>query len=740
MNTQVESEKSGVVARLITFAADSRTGTLLVSGLITTLMMRNYIWPLNSLLYTVGIKGQDVDQMVWNLWFANEAITSGHSPFHTNLLYYPLGANLAHHTLAAGFFPLTFLVKKLSGNDPLYPIYSFKIIILVSFTLILWLSYLTLREMGLSRWSSLIPAIGYAFSDFYVLHVIHINHLAGFFIPLTALFLVRAYKQPASANVPIAAVTAAISIYFTEFSAFIVMAIFLFALAASLTGSGRRTLVERLRAAGTRRLAVAAIVYLIIVAPFLFNLSRDHVRKPPHDEQSLYSANLAGFFIPGQEKDQEELHGAPLTTPLYGTAFVPLDSRITVGVGGFETFVGFPVLLLGLIALAISRPKLAWLSAATGLVFFLLSLGPTLKVFGTDTGVPMPYAALMKVPPFDSGRTPVRFEVMALFFLMIVAACGASWLEARLSTRFGRRWSWVAMLFLFTWTTAEAYMPQARRPRFAPPAALSQIPPGPVFNLPPIQWDGYAAMLQTFHHQPISTGYLARNSELQWARFTELKTAFDKGTSFCDYLQKAGFRTVIIAPESVFLPYRYSMVPLDLSRCPIKIIDLRASGENSDAPKNYPPYRLGTRVDFGSVEAEQYLWYGWSGREVLSHWTSRGRAALIFSLETPPSGHRVTLSIFGTPFLAPGQLNSQRVTVKLNDEQIADWSLRNSEPELHSIEVPVSALRDRNVLTFILPDATSPQALEISEDRRLLGFNLQWISLAETAPGSKTEK
>ena len=62
---------------------------------------------------------------------------SGHSPFGTNLLFYPLGANLAHHTLAAGFFPLTFLVKKLSGNDPLYPFYAFKIIILFSFTLIL---------------------------------------------------------------------------------------------------------------------------------------------------------------------------------------------------------------------------------------------------------------------------------------------------------------------------------------------------------------------------------------------------------------------------------------------------------------------------------------------------------------------------------------------------------------------------------------------------------------------------
>ena len=150
--------------RLILFA-DSKPGTLLLAFLFTLVMIHNYLFPLNSLLYTTGIKGQDCGQMIWNIWFSNEAITSGHSPFSTNLLFYPLGANLAHHTLAAGFFPVTFLVKKLSGNDPMYPFYAFKIIILLSFTLILWLSYLTLPELGLTRWVALIPATAYAFSD-----------------------------------------------------------------------------------------------------------------------------------------------------------------------------------------------------------------------------------------------------------------------------------------------------------------------------------------------------------------------------------------------------------------------------------------------------------------------------------------------------------------------------------------------------------------------------------------------
>ena len=62
----------------------------------------------------------------------------------------------------------------------------------------------------------------------------------------------------------------------------------------------------------------AAAIFLFIVAPFSINLFRDKIVNPPPDEPSHYSANLAGFFIPGQDRDQAELYGAPFTTPLYG--------------------------------------------------------------------------------------------------------------------------------------------------------------------------------------------------------------------------------------------------------------------------------------------------------------------------------------------------------------------------------------------------------------------------------------
>jgi hypothetical protein len=351
----------------------------------------------------------------------------------------------------------------------------------------------------------------------------------------------------------------------------------------------------------------------------------------------------------------------------------------------------------------------------------------------------MPYSVLMKIPPFDTGRTPVRFVAMGLFFLMLVAAIGLSWAENFVAARWGQRWARLVMFLLCVWTIAEVYSPTQRRPPFVPPPGLSKVIAGSVLNLPPVQWDGYAAMLQTFHHQPIATGYLARNNAAQWAQFAAFKTAFDKGGApFCEYVKSKGFRSVIIAPDSVTMPYQFSMSPLELSHCSLNIVDLRDRGpgpfglvesDSSERPVDYPLYTQGTRLHFGTAAVDRYLWYGWSGREVFSHWTDRGQATLIFALNPEGQQHKVSLRIFGAPYLAPGKLDAQRVIVKLNDQQVANWLLTSAEPQEQSIEIPASALRDKNILTFIVPDAASPKSLGVSEDVRLLGFNVQWIEI-----------
>jgi hypothetical protein len=174
----------------------------------------------------------------------------------------------------------------------------------------------------------------------------------------------------------------------------------------------------------------------------------------------------------------------------------------------------------------------------------------------------------------------------------------------------------------------------------------------------------------------------------------------------------------------------------------LPVVDLREQGslmpnhpnfvirERREEPVDYPLLAPQTRLKFSSEEAEKYLWYGWSGREILSHWTDCGKAALVFSVtDQMKSQGKVKLKIFGGPFIAPGKVDSQRIIIELNDQRIAEWTLNKPEPEERVIEIPAGLLRDKNALVLRLPDAASPRSLGTSEDSRLLGFNVQWIEV-----------
>ena len=720
-------KRGGKAVERVRGYAESGWVAFLLCLVFTLAMVYHYVVPLNALPFTEGIKGNDCGQMVWNLWFVSESITSGRNPYATGLIYYPLGTRLAHHTLAAGFFPVTFLVKQLSGGSRLYPFYAYRIIILLSLTLILYCSYRYLRGLGFDRWAAAIPAVAYAFSNFYMEHVLHLNHLAGFFIPLAALCLVRLYRKPTTTNIVCAALVSSSVVYFTEFALYIYMSLLLLTLILYLTRGGRKIVRERVHLVGFRRILLALTIFLLIIAPFIANLSEDRVLKPTREESSFYSSNLAAFFIPVKGQ-----------TPLYGDTFAPLSSRMTAGLGEPGVFISFPLMAFGLVALIKSRRRLVRISALLSLFFFVLSLGPTLKVFSVDTGVPMPYTLLMRVPPFDLSRTPVRFVVMGLFFLMIVAAQGVGWTGDAVVGRWGTRWRTAMMSALLIWTIAEAHSPMTRRKPFVPPQGVQRIVPGPVLNLPLLRNDGYAAMLQIFHHQPVVTGYLARYTEAQWGQFAELERLFKKGgAQFCDGVANIGARNIILGPENMVITAP-SIAPLELSRCPINVVDLREwdahssgpSGEfdrgKAERPGHFPLYVWGERIDLRDAQSDKYLWYGWSGREPAFRWTDGDSAAFVFALaETRPSLLRIKLG----PFLAPGKLDEQRAGVELNGRTIATLRLRDAAPKEYQVALPGDLLRDKNVLTFALPDAESPRALKISDDSRLLGINVEWLEI-----------
>jgi hypothetical protein len=172
------------------------------------------------------------------------------------------------------------------------------------------------------------------------------------------------------------------------------------------------------------------------------------------------------------------------------------------------------------------------------------------------------------------GRAPVRFIVMALFFWMIVAAYGLQWLNDVILTRYGPCLVAILMALIFLWTAAEIYSPTPAQLPYEIPPQITQIVHGPVIELPLRFHDGWGLLLQTFHHQPLATGEVSRNSALQQAHFETLRNYYAEAlqSGSCQRFIEMGFRNIIIhgnVPDDVVQGLTHS------SQCPINIVDLR---------------------------------------------------------------------------------------------------------------------------------------------------------------------
>ena len=143
-------------------------------------------------------------------------------------------------------------------------------------------------------------------------------------------------------------------------------------------------------------------------------------------------------------------------------------------------------------------------------------------------------------------------------------------------------------------------------------------------------------------------------------------------------------------------------------------------------PTSIPLIETETLIDFSTREADKYLWYGWSNRETRFRWTDARQATFIFALKEVKD---TLLQMKLGPFLAPGKLSQQRVTVSLNGQAIGTITLKEEATHAYELMLPQDKLQHRNVLAFDLPDAASPSSLSISDDHRLLGLRMEWILL-----------
>ncbi len=480
-------------------------------------------WPLARVLGS-AIPGDSFDgwQNYWNLWWVKVALLVQHaSPYYTDLLYYPSGVSLWFQTLNI-FNGITFLPVQLAGNL----FWAYNAVVLFSFTTAGFGAYLlglyALRRAGVRPGPGLqagafLAGVIFTFSPFHFAHLLgHMQVFSLQFIPFFVLYLLRALEQRSEVRDQRSEVGGQRSEVRDQRSDRNALMAALFLILAALCDwyfalyLGFFTLVVLVwlalrRQLHWRHLLTLAIIFgltLLVTAPLLAPMVIESLRydfmKPPPGQIVQLSGDVAGFFIPSGQHSLWGEWAAALRAPLSAS---PSENTI----------------YLGIVALALAafgvwrwRSRLGlWLLALV--VFAIFALGPVLHLYGRITGIPLPYALVLKLPFVNIARTVARYDLLVMLSLGVLAGGGLAALVGRLHT--SRSGLGLAAALILLVLLDFAPLPYPISPPDTPDfyrTLAADTRSGGVMNLP-MEWDrpGYL-LYQTVHGKPMTAGYISR--------------------------------------------------------------------------------------------------------------------------------------------------------------------------------------------------------------------------------------
>jgi hypothetical protein len=461
--------------------------------------------------------GGDGASFLWSYWSFPRAVTRLDNPFETDLLFHPIGSSLAFHTNtpleAMVIAPLALVV-----GEPL----AVNLALLGAVFLSGVGGYLLALHQTGSRRASFVAGVAFAFTPWVhgrLLAHHNLTHTWVLAFGLLALFMLYERPTPTRRRALTFGATVALTLLTdTYFAAFLLLSTGVVAL-----WRWRQTFTRVM----VLRLVQAAVMTTVSASPLLVSMVAT-VRRRDLDP-------LRGWG--GAQIDSTDLLSWVVPSPhhrWWGTQFAPLS--LEVGSGERVAYPGLIILVLGVAGavIALRRRRGAWV-ALFG-TFFVLSLGPFLKVngvvgdrfelLGERFSVPLPYMAIRAVPVVNGLRIPGRFSIVAILALAVLAAFAM----ARLM-RSRPRLSWpVSTLVLSVLIVEILPVPYRLEDRPVPVAyhSVRSHPEDSAVLEIPMQWrDGFGIIgdntagrdntiflhYATRHGKPLVNGFVARYSK-----------------------------------------------------------------------------------------------------------------------------------------------------------------------------------------------------------------------------------
>jgi hypothetical protein len=450
-------------------------GVFAFLGLVTILLT----WPIAVSLNSSFTTHPDYFSNLWNIWWVRKSLFElGSSPYWTDFLFFPDGVSLALHTLSfANSIPGALLSYAVGLQA------AFNMLTVAHFWLSAWAFYLLAHYLTGSRLGSLLGGIVYAFCPFHYYYLPMINIVSMESLPLAALFFMKTYREGGAGNF----LAAAASTVLTAVSCWYYLP-YVVLLAGGLVACGRLWAPETPLLTGARRVVAAGITGGILLIPLAWPLVS------------------AALFASAELPRRIDLYGLTRGHDLLGFAWLGPPGWMILS---WPSVLGYSGLLLVALGFHEVRKQKTWLIVLGA--SWLLGQGASLQVGGAETGLPLPYAALMELPVLGMLRNPDRMFI--LIELAFAALCAYAWkgIADRIASRPLRALAWMALAALLSLELSAAPLrnfTQRCSPYFAElakdpgVAALMELPPagGPI--------EGRYNLCQTIHGKKIPQGYV----------------------------------------------------------------------------------------------------------------------------------------------------------------------------------------------------------------------------------------
>lgn len=734
------------------FSARRETGILL-AYLVLTLVL-TYPLVLHFTTHVAG-DGSDDPALAWNLWWVPYALLhAGASPIYTNFMFYPIGLNLGFYTLT---YLNAFLALPVQFTFGLVPAANVNLVL--SFTLsgfgaYLLVTYLLRRsraragERGnefIVNVSAFVAGLLYAFSSnkFLYASLGQFNIASSQWIPFYILFLLKIFDSPKPPLrygflLGLFLLAQALSEFiFASFLILFTLAYFLYWLV---------TIRFRIQNYKSQiiQLVVAALLFLVCMSPILAAMFSDLLTEGDFIQQGLgfsniFSADVLGFIVPSH------LH------PLFGA----LEAQFHFPYINFM-YLGFTAIVLAGIALWRVKPARMW--GTWFALIALVTLGPTLRINGTEFDLPLPFDLLLDIPLIKGNRYPSRWSVMLTLCLAVLVGYGVWWLASRVWQSRGVKQKWVTaglvsvVSLLLVFEHLSIPLPLSD---FRVPDLYAQIAGEPgnfsVMEIPLAWRNGFrvtgsyrsdsqgpidrifmlAQWYQTTQQHPILNGNTSRNPELKFQYFSETPVldsliAVQTGHAVDDVTRTQDKE---LAPRVLqFFGTKYVIwhTPFEQANRDVanktrayieETLPVTKISESYENGRGVVAYRVNALASTDSLTlkpndplARLYLGEGWGALGGDMFLAQRREAKLFFPLDTPRDS-KLTLANF-TPHPSAGQA----LMVRVNGHQVASFNPIPLDDGSLNVTLPAASLQSGINEISLLFDRTLPATQLLPSD------------------------